>query len=267
MRKNDIDDLGNRDPAVVEGMVRALSPIFRAYFSPEIGGLERIPEGAALYVGNHNGGFLTPDTYVLACALFRELGIDAVPYGLAHEVPIQWPIVNQVMTRMGAVRASHENAHRLFARGAKVLVYPGGDAEAFRPYRDRHRIVFDGRRGYLRLALEAGVPIVPIVTAGAHETFIVLDDGRKIAKTLRLDRLLRLKVWPTVFSLPLGFTFGPPFFNIPLPTKIRIEVLEPIEFERSGKEAASDEAYVNECNARVLEVMQRALTALAEAGR
>jgi 1-acyl-sn-glycerol-3-phosphate acyltransferase len=193
----------------------------------------------------------------------QQHGIDALPYGLAHELPMNIPGVGTFLSRLGAVRASHENAARIFNQGSKVMVYPGGDVEALRPYRDRNRIRFDGRRGYLRLALRHGVPIVPVVAAGAHAGFIVLSDGRKLARVLRLDRLFRLKALPVSFSLPWGITVGllPPYY--PLKTRILIEVLEPIHFDRCGEEAAQDEAYVRACDERVRTAMQRKLCALA----
>jgi 1-acyl-sn-glycerol-3-phosphate acyltransferase len=206
---------------------------------------------------------LTPDSFIFGSAVYGEHGIDAVPYGLGHEVAISLPVIHQIIVPLGAVRASHENAHRLFARDAKVIVYPGGDVDAMRPYRHRNRIVFGGRRGYIRLALREGVPIIPVVAAGAHSTMVIIDDLRWLAKLTRMDKLLRLDAFPLVLSIPWGVTLGPPVAYIPYPTRILIEVLEPIRFERRGTEAASDEPYVRQCAQRVESTMQEALDRLA----
>jgi 1-acyl-sn-glycerol-3-phosphate acyltransferase len=260
----DIDSLDQRDPKLVARFFESLEPFLEKWFQPRVRGLERIPDGPALYVGNHNGGLLSADTFVLGAHVMRSRGISAMPYGLGHEIAISLPGVKQLLVPLGAVRASHENAHRLFARGDKVLVYPGGDLDAMRPYSKRNRIVFGARRGYIRLALREGVPIVPIVAAGAHETYLVLHDGRFLAKALRLDRLFRLEVFPITLSVPWGLIVGitPPYF--PMPTRIFLEFMEPIRFERSGEDAAHDDDYVEQCHLRVHSAMERTLTRLAE---
>ena len=263
MARFNIDNLDNRKESVIARMATLVDQMLTPYFRAEVRGLERIPPGAALYVGNHNGGLLMPEGMLLGAALYRTLGMAAMPYGLGHEFAISVPVLHELVVRLGAVRASHSNALRLFERGAKVLVYPGGDYEAMRPYRDRDRIVFGGRNGYIRLALRAGVPLVPIVAAGAHQTFLILDDGRWLAKLLHADRLLRVKVWPITHCLPWGIVVGPGLLYWPWPTRILIEALPPIQFERQGEEAASDEAYVRACADQVEALMQAALTRLA----
>jgi 1-acyl-sn-glycerol-3-phosphate acyltransferase len=266
LKRYDIDSLENRDPEAIERLVRWFRDPLFAYFRAEVRGVERVPPGAALYVGNHSSGMLVFDSFIFGAAVYEAHGIDAVPYGLGHEVAIQLPLVHQFVVPLGAVRACHDNAHRLFARGCKVIVYPGGDLDAMRRYSDRDRIVFGGRRGYMRLALREGVPIVPVIAAGSHETFAVLDQRNWLA-TLGLDRLLRVKVWPTTLSLPWGLTPGLPPVYIPYPARILMEILEPVRFDRTGPEAAADEAYVARCAERLQGTMQQALTRLARERR
>ena len=128
--------------------------------------------------------------------------------------------------------------------------------------------MFGGRTGYVRLAIENGVPIVPVVAAGAHSTLMIVDDLRWFARLIRADRWLRSGAWPIALSIPWGLTFGPPPLFIPFPTRILIEMLEPIAFERSGRRAAADKGYVRTCADRVEGIMQRTLTRLAsERGR
>ena len=262
MLRYDIDSLDNRRADWVERVCRAVGPLVTRYFRGEVRGVGRVPAGAALYVGNHSSGLITPDSFVLGYALWRERGVDYVPYGLGHELAISLPPFHQIIVPLGAVRASHENAHRLFARGEKVIVYPGGDVDAMRPWTKRDRIVFGGRRGYARLAIRSGVPIVPVVAAGSHETFCVLDERNWAARVPGLSRLLRLKTWPTTLSIPWGITLGPPLVYLPLPARTLIEVLEPMTFERTGDEAAQDEAYVAQCADRVEGTMQAAMDRL-----
>ncbi len=263
LRSYDIDSLDNRNEAFIDYLSRNVVDLLVKYFDAEVRGLERIPSGAGLYVGNHNAGMLTPDSFIFGGAVYQAHGIDAVPYGLGHEIAISLPVAHQLVMPLGAVRASHENAHRLFRRGAKVMVYPGGDRDAMRPFRLRNRIVFGGRRGYIRLAVREGVPIIPVVAAGAHSTFIVIDDLRWLARLTRMDRLFRLDVFPLVLSAPWGLTVGPLPVYLPYPSRILIEVLEPIAFERTGAEAARDEVYVLRCAQQVESTMQSALERLA----
>ncbi len=267
MPRYDIDSLDNRDPAWVDAAMRLLCEPLSRYFRADVRGVERIPPGAGLYVGNHNGGFITPDTWIFGAAVYRGCGVDELPYGLGHEVAIQLPIAHELLIPLGAVRASHDNARRILEAGRKVLVYPGGDVEAFRPWRHRDRVVFGGRKGYVRLALRHGVPVIPVVAAGAHEGFVVLDDLRWLARLIGAKRFLRVGVWPLTLSLPWGLTLGPPPLYIPLRTRILMEVCEPFVFDRSGPQAADDDDYVAECDAAVRQVMQATLARLAEERR
>jgi len=263
---HDINSLENRDPEVLERFADIAGPILWKWFRPRVRGLDNIPDGGALYVGNHSGGFLTPDTWIFAVALTRERGTDDVPYALAHQVVMEAPLTNQALSAMGAVAANPKNAHRVFAAGRKLLVYPGGDLDAFRPSRDRGRVIFGPRRGYVRLALSEGVPIIPVVSAGSHDVWWVVSDGRWLSRLLRTHKFLRTDVLPITVSVPWGLTVGAPPF-VPLPVPIFIDVLEPISFERSGPEAADDASYVDECHQRVLDSMQLRLDQLMEERR
>lgn len=263
LARYDIDRFDNRDEGAIEAIAAALEPFLRTWFRPVVRGLERVPAGAALYVGNHNGGLCSADSFILGASLYRAHGLDAVPHALAHEVILGMPGIHQLLVPLGAVRASPRNAHALLSAGRKVLVYPGGDLDAMRPFHLRDRIVFGPRRGYIRLALRTGVPIVPVVAAGAHATSLVISDGRRLAKLLDLPRRFRLEVCPITLSVPWGLVVGitPPY--LPLPTRIFMELLEPIRFERTGQDAANDVDYVERCHRAVHGEMEARLARLA----
>lgn len=259
----DGDSIENRNDKLVETLLRITPRLVQHYHRAKIKGLDRIPSGPALYVGNHNGGFYTPDTWIFAQAAFRAHGMDAIPYGLTHEVDLAIAPLNWLLAPLGSVRATHENAKKAFAAGHKVLVYPGGDVDSMRPFRHRNRIVFGGRTGYIRLALSARVPIVPIVAAGAHSGWIVIDDMRWLAKALRAQKLFRTEVWPLTLSFPLGLTLFPMTPYLPFPSKILMEILDPITLSPNGPEAAADPGYVRRCADQVEQHMQDCLTRLA----
>lgn len=258
---------GERDEGRIARLSSVVDAVMRPWFRAEVRGLERIQPGPALYVGNHNAGLMMPEALLLAAAVYQAHGIDAVPFGLAGDSVVSLPILRELTVPLGAVKANPENARRLLSSGAKVLVYPGGDIEAMRPFRDRNRIVFGGRRGYVRTAVREGVPVIPVVTAGAHSTFVVLTDGQWLAKLLRAEKLLRIKVWPITLCLPWGIVIGPALVYLPWPSRILQEVLDPIHFNREGEAAASDEAYVRACAEQVETTMQRALARLAKERR
>jgi 1-acyl-sn-glycerol-3-phosphate acyltransferase len=260
----DYDSLDNRDVRAIERFVRLVAEPMQRYFEADLIGLENVIEGGGqLFVGNHNGGAMAPEMFLFGSAVYRRYGLDTLPYGLAHEVVGRFPPFARALIPLGAVRASPQNAARIFARSRNVLVYPGGDEESMRPSSQRDQIVFAGRKGYVRLALRNGVPIVPVVAFGAHDVFVVLDDGRWLASRLRLHELARLKVLPTVVCLPWGITLGPLVPFIPLPARVRIEVLPPLRFERQGEAAAADTEYVAACDEQVRSLMQASLTRMA----
>ena len=257
----DPDDIA-RDEALIAELAERIGPALDFWFRPEIRGLERVPEGPALLVGNHNGGSMSPDSFVTAVSLYRERGAEYVPYFLAHDMVVRLPIFRSFVP-CGVVRASQAMAHRVFAAGRKVLVYPGGETDTLRPWAQRDRIVFAGRTGYVRLALRERVPVVPIVVAGAHEVFVVLGGGHALARMLLTKPLFRVGTWPLTLSLPWGLTPGPPPLYLPFPVRMLGEVLDPIEFEPAGPDAAADDAYVQRCDDLVRARMQAALSRLA----
>ena len=229
----------------------------RRYHRLAVDGDLRTPDEPVLFVANHGFGGIF-DLHVLSVlAAFEDLELDRPVTALTHQ--LAWTLrVGPFIEALGARPASRETALEAFARGEHVLVLPGGDLEAFKPFPDRHRIVFGGRTGFARLAVEAGVPVVPVVSAGAGDTVLVLSDGQRLARVLRLDRLLRSKTVPVSVSLPWGLNVGvaglAPY--LPLPAKLVTRVLPAMRPDDG--ESTEDFA------ARVEGTMQETLTALVD---
>ncbi len=161
-------------------LARRLQPLadgLTRYFRAEVDGLHHIPKGAALLVANHNAGTASPDSFIFASAWLRHNGYTELPVTLGHDLLFRFPIVRSLVRRAGVVPARPGHAHSAFADGHKVLVYPGGQHESVRPSRDRDRVDFGGHTGFIRLALRESVPIVPVVTAGAHDGRYVVSRG------------------------------------------------------------------------------------------
>jgi 1-acyl-sn-glycerol-3-phosphate acyltransferase len=262
MARYDIDRIDNRDDALIQRLAPWAERLIGGYHRAQVRGVERVPPGPALFVGNHSAGMWTPDSYTLCVALLRAHGMSAVPYGLAHEKVVSVGWVNRLIVPLGAVRASHQNAMRLFDRGDKVLVYPGGDVDSIRPWTRRNEVVFGGRRGYIKLALEAGVPIIPVVTAGSHSSFVVLNEGRWTARVTGAERWFRLKVMPVTLAAPWGIQLVPGPY-IPFPAPYITEILPPIRLDR-GHEAVGDVEYLHAQATEVEGQIQRTLTRLAD---
>ena len=222
-------DLDERDPDYIRETLPGLWMLASFYFRADVRGLHRIPaEGPVLLVGNHSGGNLTPDTLVFTLAFSTYFGVERRFFQLAHNLVLAMPGLG-FLRRYGTVAASAENAHKALDSGAALLVYPGGDYEVHRPSTESSRVDFGGRKGFIRLALEKDVPLVPLVAIGGQETALFLSRGERLARLLWLDRTLRLKVLPISLALPWGLNVGDLAGHLPLPAKITVQVLEPID--------------------------------------
>ena len=249
------------DPTFTEFLINAVTPVINRWFRPEVRGLETFPStGGALLVSNHSGGVLTPDWNVLAPALYGKFGYDRPLYTLAHYGVFFTPF-RAALGRLGVIHASRENAEEVLRSGAVVLAFPGGDYDAFRPtlhqraYRLRrpHRIRQD-RHQRRRADRARGV------------------DRRSGNPALPHPRELARKAIGTQANPDgdpagdLGVPFGLTVFfpaNLPLPSKIVYQVLEPIDVvARFGEDADVDEV-----DAHVRSVMQSALDRLGRERR
>ncbi|MFL6090160.1 MAG: lysophospholipid acyltransferase family protein [Aeromicrobium sp.] len=249
-----------RDPELLKKVLDVLGAFMRTYFRAEVHGMDRMPKGAALVVSNHSGGALATDLPVFAAEFVRMFGHERPFFVLAHDVLFKGPL-GRTLRRCGLVPADRETAVELLRSGGVTMVFPGGDYDAARPFYAAHRIDFNGHLGYVRTALEAGVPIVPVVSIGGQETQVFLSRGRALIKRARLDRLLRAQALPVAFGFPFGFSVVFPV-NVPLPSKLVTSVLQPIDLTEFGVQP--DPSIVD---AFVREVMQRELDRLARARR
>jgi 1-acyl-sn-glycerol-3-phosphate acyltransferase len=256
-------DLDERDPDYIRETLPRLWLLSSLYFRGEVRGLGNIPdEGPVLLVGNHSGGNMTPDTTVFSLAFHAYFGVERRFHQLAHNLVLSSPPLG-FLRKYGTVAASPENAKAALEAGAAVLVYPGGDLEVHRPSWRSAKTDFNDRTGYVRLALEQDVPIVPVVAIGGQETALFLSAGEGLAKALMLDRAFRLKVLPVSLALPWGLNVGDFLGHVPLPAKIVVEVLPPIHpREEFGARPDPDEVHEH-----VARLMQDTLDALASERR
>lgn len=258
-------DSGGESSTVPDAMVTALSLVrklgiefVRRYHRLEIDSAAPQLDAPVLFVANHGfGGIFDLNVFAMGAAL-EQLELTRPVTILTHQ--LAWTLkVGPLLEPLGARPASHASAREAYENGHHVVVLPGGDLDAAKAWEDRNRIVFGGRAGFARLALEFGVPVIPIVTAGAGESLVVLSSGERLAHALRLDKILRVKALPLSVSLPWGVNLGAvgmlPY--LPLPTKLRTRVLAPMnphpdedadayaERIRSSMQSALDEMTAN----------------------
>ena len=227
------------------------------YFRAEVRGLEQHPRRGP---GAAGGQPLRrqPDAghHVFTLAFNTYFGVERRFYQLAHNLVLSMPglgLPAQVRHGRGHARRTPSKA---LDSGAALLVYPGGDYEVHRPELGAAKVDFGGRKGFIRLALDKDVPIVPVVSVGGQETALFLTRGERLAKLLRLDEMFRLKVLPISLAMPWGLNVGDMLGHCPLPAKITIQVLEPIDLrERYGDDPDLDEVYDDDhraaCSARL----------------
>jgi 1-acyl-sn-glycerol-3-phosphate acyltransferase len=223
-------EFGCYDAAFVRRNAPKWKRVLHRYFRARVHGLERVPDRPFLAVGNHSGAGLIPDTLVWLSAYHSD-GRATPLLTLAHDQMFaSFPDhLARWVARFGAMRADPASALAALRQGSAVQVYPGGDHDACRPFSQRNQVVFAGRTGYVDLARAAGVPIIPVAVIGGHETLMILGQGRKLARRLGVDQSRRLESFPVSLSIPWGLWIGPLPGYLPLPARIEIDVLDPID--------------------------------------
>lgn len=256
------DDLALRDAEYIGKWLPILRMVVKIWYRSEVRDIDRIPaDGGALIVSNHSGGLIAMDVPIIAVAFHDHFGTERHLYTLAHDLLFTGSIERSVR-RAGFVEATRSNASAVLKSGAVTIVFPGGDYDTFRPFWASTKIDFAGRKGYVRTALEADVPIIPVVSHGGQEDQLHLWRAERLARLLRLDKVLRTAYAPMTIGFPFGLTFGfPP--NLPLPTKIVTQVLFPIDI----REEFGDDPDIDAVDREVRRRMQRALDSLARERR
>ncbi|MFO0553208.1 MAG: hypothetical protein U0271_32780 [Polyangiaceae bacterium] len=235
-------------------------PVVTRYFRSEVRHLERVPSGQSLLVAHHDGGVFPVNGICFGVAWYRHFDFARPMYVLTHDLihRVFEPFTN-LIADSGLVPADRSVMDQVLPTGHDVLVFPGAARESFRPFSERAKIDLGGRTGFVRQALRHQLPIVPVVSAGSHETFIVLRRGARLARWLGLKSLVRsADAFPILAGLPWGVWALPFLPQVPLPAKITTEVLEPIQLDGDP----DDPDAVQSGFQRVLSAMQDGLSRL-----
>jgi 1-acyl-sn-glycerol-3-phosphate acyltransferase len=198
--------------------------LYRHYFRAQAFGIEHVPEtGPLILVANHSGQ-LPFDGLVIGSACFLEMAQPRLVRAMVEFFVPSVPFASYLFSRWGQITGTPENCRRLLAAEEAVLVFPEGARGISKPFSRRYQLAEFGK-GFLRLALETGAPIVPVAVIGAEEQAPAIN-------VRPLARVLRTPSFPVV---PY-----PPFIApLPLPVKYRLYFGEPMRF--SGDPDDDDE--------------------------
>jgi 1-acyl-sn-glycerol-3-phosphate acyltransferase len=177
----DLEDseIAKWDPGFTKQVIDTVTPGIKRSHRAEVRNMDNVPAaGGALVVSNHSGGMFTPDVFLFSPVYYETFGYDRPVYTLGHDGLFMGPM-DGWLRRLGVIEASRANAAAALHSGAVVLVFPGGDYDSYRPTFEANKVDFNGRTGYVRTAVEAGVPIVSI---GGQETQLFLTRGNWMAR-------------------------------------------------------------------------------------
>lgn len=257
-----------------QALMKAQAPVWNAicdyYFRLEISGWERLPHETSLLIGNHSGGSLTMDAWTFVAEWWRRFGSARILHATAHDVLMAIPGLGDYFRQVGVIPASRQGVGAALSAGCDVIIWPGGEEDSMRAWRKRDQAVLAGRKGFVRQAIRSGVPIVPVASSGGSDTAFVLSEGRWLADAVDrftgLKHTLRGTTLPIILGIPLGLTIETIPTHIPLPAKIRTELLDPIQID-SDPERINDRQYVNSIYLEVETAIQGAMNRLAQQRR
>jgi 1-acyl-sn-glycerol-3-phosphate acyltransferase len=254
-------DLSGQDEATMQRQKFLWNALVDYWFRMEMDGWENLPESPVLLVGIHSGAPFVWDAWTVGVQWWRRFGQERPLHGTAHDALMAIPVIGRYFRAMGVLPAAPDSIATALAEGRDVAVWPGGEVDSLRPWQQRDVANLAGRKGFVKMAIRAGVPIVPIATVGGADAMPVLFRGDRLSKALRLDKVLRLKVFPLAISLPWGIAPAA-LPQLPLPAKIRTRFMPAVEID-ADPTRADDDAYVDEKYDEVQRSIQRGMDALA----
>jgi 1-acyl-sn-glycerol-3-phosphate acyltransferase len=236
------------------------------YFRLDVEGWERVPDETCLVVGVHSGGALTMDAWTLVNAWHTHFEGKRLLRGTAHDVLMAAPGLGDYFRAVGVIAANRKSVGTALERGDDVVVWPGGEVDAMRSWLRRDVATLAGRKGFVKQAIRSGVPILPVATVGGHDTVFVVSEGKWLANALDkvtgLKNTLRGSNLPIIAGLPFPMVIEVLPAHVPLPAKIRTELLEPIEVDHDP-DRAQDAAYVQKIYDQVEAAIQAGMDRLA----
>lgn len=197
---------------------------YRRWFRVEVQGIEKVPDGRCLLVANH-GGQVAWDGFLLTVALLLERTPPRLARGMGERFITNTPYLSSLAARLGHVLGDPENCRRLLDHEESIMVFPEGVRGISKTIWERYELREFGS-GFVRLAVATGAPVLPIAIVGTEEAMPGIWDAKPIAKFFKLP------------SLPVTpfFPWLGPIGALPLPTKVRIVIDDPIRLEGEVEE-------------------------------
>jgi 1-acyl-sn-glycerol-3-phosphate acyltransferase len=254
-------NLDGQDEATMQRQKFLWNALVDYWFRMEMDGWDNLPKSPVLLVGIHSGAPFVWDAWTVGVQWWRRFGQERPLHGTAHDALMAIPVIGRYFRAMGVLPAAPDSIATALADGRDVAVWPGGEVDSLRPWRERDRANLAGRKGFVKMAIRAGVPIVPIATVGGADAMPVLMRGDGLSRALRLDKVLRLKVFPLAISLPWGIAPAA-LPQLPLPAKIRTRFMPAVEVD-TNPDRADDGDYVDQVYGEVQASIQRGMDALA----
>jgi 1-acyl-sn-glycerol-3-phosphate acyltransferase len=244
----EIDDFG-RDQQLLDVVLPLFQLLYRSYWRVEVSGSEHVPaQGRAMLVSNHSG-VLPFDGAMIGLALHNETASQRLPRALADAWFPTLPFISTLLMKTGQVQAHPLNALRLLERDELVAVFPEGTRGIGKPFRQRYQLQRFGRGGFIKVALQAGAPIIPVAVVGAEEIYPVIGRLDPLARLLGMPFFPLTPTWP--WTGPLGLA--------PLPTKWFIDIGQPIHLAGYDAHDAANPAVVARLTDQVRTTIQRML--------
>ncbi len=224
--------------------------LYNSWFRVETTGVTNVPgHGRTLMVGNHAGTVFPFDAVMIGTAIQKEHPLPRWTRAMVLNWAFELPFISYFMRRIGGMPANQANLKRLLASDEQVMVFPEGAKGFGKPYSERYQLQRFGRGGFVEVALETGTPIVPVAVVGSEEIYPKLGQSDAAAKLLGAPYVPITPTFPLLG--PLGL--------LPLPSRWRIEFLEPVDLSEYGPGASEDRSLVLDISEQVRGSIQEAL--------